>query len=119
MSVSIYTGSRRFNKKPLLFLMMLNACFAVSVLFAWTLISVFVAEPVAWATWAPIARGARPELFGYPFILLWGLPIAGVFLSWVAKNFHNCKLAYFSSMAPLLFLSTIFLYFYFVPVQYH
>ena len=99
--------------------MTLNACFAGSVLFAWTIIAVLVADPVSWATWAPITRGTRPDLFGYPFVLLWGLPVTGIFLSWIAKNFHNRKLAYFSVLMPLMVLSLIFVYFYFVPLQYH
>ncbi len=119
MSSLIYSGSRRFNKRPLAFLMTLNGVFASSVLFSWTLVSVFVAEPVSWATWAPLDSTTTPELFGYPFVLLWGLPLSGVFLAWVAKNFHNAKLAYLSVIVPILVLSSIFCYYYFVPLQYH
>ena len=99
--------------------MALNACIAASMLFAWTIISVLVAEPVSWATWAPIERGTRPELFGYPFILLWGAPLAGIFMAWVSKNFHLRRLAYFSVLSPMFILALIFSYYYFVPMQYH
>ena len=119
MTLSIYSGRRRFNARPLLCLMAVSACFSASVLFAWTIISVFVAEPISWATWAPLRIGSQPGLLDYPFILLWGLPLAGVFFAWIAKNVYQPKWAYFAVTTPMLILAMVFAYFYLVPLQYH
>lgn len=119
MTLSIYSGTRRFNTKPLIALMIVSACFSAAVLFAWTMISVLVAEPISWATWAPLSVGSQPGLIEYPFVLLWALPLTGIFFAWIAKNLHKKNLAYFAVTTPMLILAMVFTYYYVVPQQFH
>lgn len=119
MALSLYSNKRHFDTRPITALMVINAIFASTVLTAWTVIAVFVAEPISWATWAPLSPGSQPDLFDYPFVLLWGLPLSGIFVSWVANKFYSRTIAYLGSLSPILVLSLVICYFYFVPVQYH
>ncbi len=119
MTLLEYHGTRRINTTPLTALLVINAGFVLAMLFAWTMISFFVAEPISWATWTPLSHASRPDLFDYPFVVVWALPTAGVILSWFAKSVQRYKLALTLALAPVLFLSMIFIYFYFVPTEFH
>lgn len=92
---------------------MLNALLSLGILFAWTYVSMFVAEPLAWATWMPINRGyGFNGIFDYPFLMLWLLPIVGICGAWVGLKSGRQVLSYaFVGIPPvMLFLVTGWFY---------
>ncbi|MEL6372810.1 MAG: hypothetical protein AAFR04_02455 [Pseudomonadota bacterium] len=119
MTLSLYEGRKRRDDRPLLVLIIANCIFAGLVLFAWTAIALFVAEPISWATWAPLSSGSRPELFEYPFVMLWLMPLGGATAAWMTKSIQGVRWAYLSAIVPILLLSITFGYYYMVPQQFH
>jgi hypothetical protein len=115
MSLSLYEGKRRQDPALLITLQVANLLFATCTVFMWALMSLLLAEPVRWATEYGI--GSRPELFEYPFLLLWAMPVAGSCSAWVAQRAEKFKLAYFLAFYPLLFLSLVVGWYYLAPVQ--
>ncbi|HEX7075032.1 MAG TPA: hypothetical protein VF226_13405 [Hyphomicrobiaceae bacterium] len=116
MGLSLYESKRR-DPKPLVALMAANLLFAASSIFLWTLMSLFIAEPVRWATARGI--GSRPELLEYPFILLWLLPVAGACAAWVALKAERLRLAYLLAVKPLLYFGVVAGWYYLAPAQWH
>jgi hypothetical protein len=90
-----------------------NAVFAGLVLGAWTYIALFVGNPIAWATWSPVRRGSSwEEFFSYPYVMLWGLPVMALLVSWMARKSGLWRLAAGVLLTPVLFLGlTIFCYY--------
>jgi hypothetical protein len=104
---------------PLTFLMLTNAVIALTVLFAWTAVSLYIVEPIAWATWMPVRRGTSfEELFEYPFVLLWLLPAAGIGGAWLSLRTGRRGAAFLCAIAPIAFLGLIFGWFYLAPPTY-
>lgn len=101
------------------FLMLANAVIAMTVLFAWTAISLYIVEPIAWATWVPVRRGTTFEdLFEYPFVMLWCMPAAGIAGAWLALKFGRRALAIGCVTLPLGLLGLIFGWYYLAPPAY-
>jgi hypothetical protein len=99
-------------------LMLVNAVIAMTVLFAWTAISLYIVEPIAWATWMPVRRGTSfEELFEYPFMLLWLMPLAGVAGAWVGLKFGRRTFALTCLILPVALLGLIFGWFYGAPPE--
>ena len=102
--------------RMLAMLMVLNATFAMTVIFGWTLVSLFIAEPVHWATWQTVSPGSTfLELFYYPFSLLWLMPACGIMGAWLGHKSKNYALAFAFALLPLLVMGLIFGWFYFAP----
>jgi hypothetical protein len=100
------------------FLMLVNAVIAMTVLFAWTAISLYIVEPIAWATWMPVRRGTSfEELFEYPFVLLWLMPLAGIAGAWLGLKFGRRTFAMTCAILPVLLLALIFGWFYGAPPE--
>ncbi|MDX2155878.1 MAG: hypothetical protein SFW09_05130 [Hyphomicrobiaceae bacterium] len=100
----------------LLALMLANGAFAAAILFAWTYVSLVVAEPLSWATWMPISRGyGITGVLDYPFIILWMLPLIGIFGAWVGVKGGRKTLAYSFVAIPLVMLALIFGWYYITP----
>ena len=70
---------------------------------------------LAWATWYGL--GSRPELFDYPFVVLWLLPAGGICGGWLAEKAQNRRLSCFFALFPLLFLGLLFGWYYLLPVE--
>jgi hypothetical protein len=115
MALSLYEGKRRQPSRFLVFLMVADAAFATSSASWCTFISVFVTDPIRWATWYGV--GTRPELFEYPFVVLWLLPVGGICGAWLAEKGHNGRLACFFALFPLLFLGLLVGWYYLLPVE--
>ena len=97
-------------------LIIINAAFALTVVFGWTMASLFISEPMAWATWHSVSRGHTfLELFYYPFSLLWLMPAFGIMGAWVTNKSKKYALAYTCVLLPILFLGLIFGWYYFTP----
>ena len=97
-------------------LILVNAVFALTVVFGWTLVSLFISEPMAWATWHTVSRGTTIlELFAYPFSLLWVTPALGIMIAWLANKSKQYALAHACVLLPILFLGLICGWFYFTP----
>lgn len=101
----------------LLILFVVNATFAATSIFWWTFISLFVAQPIQWATWGGIS--SRPDLIEYPFILLWLLPASGIAAGWIAKGIHQPRIACWLAFLPIVLLGLVFGWFYLIPVEWH
>lgn len=101
-------------------LMVLNGALAASIIFAWTYVAFFVAEPLAWATWMPISRGyGLLGLVDYPFIMLWALPLIGIFGAWVCLKGGQKTAAYAFVAVPLAMLALVMGWYHLTPPDWH
>ena len=101
-------------------LMALNGIFSSAILFAWTYIALFVAEPLSWATWMPISRGyGFTGVLDYPFVMLWVMPLIGVFGAWVSLQGGRKPLAYTFVAVPLVMLGLVMGWFHLAPPDWH
>lgn len=101
-------------------LMTANALFAGAIVFAWTYVALFVAEPMSWATWMPVSRGyGLLGVFDYPFIMLWGMPLMGVFGAWISMQSRHKTLAFAFVGVPLVMLALVMGWFYLTPADWH
>lgn len=103
------------DSRLLLILFVVNATFAATSVFFWAFLSLFVAEPIQWATWRGV--GSRPELFDYPFIVLWLLPAAGIGAGWIAKRAHQHRSACWLAFLPVILLGLVFGWYYLMPPE--
>ncbi len=121
MSISYSADGRPYSPlhgPRLAALMTINAVFAGLVVSAWTLVALFVEEPIAWATWSAVTRGnSLLEMFYYPFVLLWLMPAGGIMGAWLAHKARRSVLAYTCVLLPILFLSLVFGWYYFTPAE--
>ena len=119
MSISYYEDGTPIippRSRKLLALMAANAAFAMVMLFAWTVVSLFVAEPMSWATWMPISRGSTFEdVVRYPFVLLWLMPASGIAGAWFAMKAGRMPLAYACVGLPIVVMSLVFGWYYLTP----
>ena len=119
MTISYYDDGARASIRPTSFMtlmMLVNAVIAMTVLFAWTAISLYIVEPIAWATWMPVRRGTSfEELFEYPFMMLWLMPLAGVACAWLGLKFGRRTFALTCLVLPVALLGLIFGWFYGAP----
>ena len=121
MTISYYDDRASASNRPtsfMTFLMLVNAVIAMTVLFAWTAISLYIVEPIAWATWMPVRRGTSfEELFEYPFVLLWLMPLAGVAGAWLGLKFGRRAMALTILILPVALLGLIFGWYYGAPPE--
>jgi hypothetical protein len=115
MSFTSYTV-RRGAARSVLLLIVLNAGLAVACVFAWSLLGVLVADPIAWATWVPLGRSGTPDYFRYPFGLLWMMPAGGALVAWMGLKLDHNRLAWVGSLFPLALLGIVFGWYYLAPV---
>jgi hypothetical protein len=101
----------------LLGLVMIDGVFAMLALLWWHLMSVFLAEPMRWATWAAVPP--KPAMLDYPFLLLWLLPSAGICAAWFAKKARHERLACWFAVFPILYLGILVAWFYLTPLEWH
>jgi hypothetical protein len=108
------------TSRTLLTLMMANGLFSTAIVFAWTYIALVVAQPLSWATWMPVSRGyGLMGLLDYPFVLLWGLPLLGVFGAWMSMQARRKVLAYAFVGVPLVMLALVMGWYYLAPSEWH
>jgi len=101
-------------------LMGLNGLVSSAILFAWTYIALFVAEPLSWATWMPISRGyGFTGVLDYPFVMLWVMPLIGIFGAWVGLQGGRKPLAYAFVVVPLAMLALVMGWYHLVPTDWH
>ena len=87
----------------------INLMFAALNVFMWSVVALVLADPISWATWSPLgAVTHRPDLFEYPFVLLWALPLAGSGVA-ALNNFLGFKrMAKLAAAFPIsLFVVTV------------
>jgi len=113
---SFYQGKRRQDDRMIRILSLANGLVAISVLSAWTVVSILLAEPVTWATHAPLSIGSRPDVTDYPFVLLWLGPCIGMAVSWLANKSGIRGVAYAALWVPLGLLIIVVLWFNFAPM---
>ena len=123
MLISYYENGTAIPRRPsaiIRALMGVNALFAGLILFAWTYVAFFVAEPLAWATWMPISRGyGLTGVMEYPFVMLWLFPLAGIFGAWLSLKGGRKPLAYACVAVPLAMLALVMVWFYMTPSEWH
>ncbi len=123
MLISYYedgTSAPRRMSALLTVLMIANVLFSATILFAWTYVSYFVAEPLSWALWLPVSRGAGfAGVLDYPFILMWMMPLIGAFGGWVGYKGSSRPVAYAFVGIPLVILVLVVGWFYLAPSEWH
>jgi len=123
MLISYYedgTAAPKRLSRGMLILMGADVVFAAAILFAWTYISFFVAEPLAWATWMPINRGyGISGVLEYPFVMLWMLPLVGVGCAWLSLKAGRKPLAYACVAVPLVMLALVLGWYHLTPSDWH
>lgn len=123
MLITYYEDGTRASKGPsrlLVLLMAANVAFASTIMFAWTYISLIVAEPLSWATWMPISKGyGILGVFDYPFLIFWVLPLIGVCGAWVSDKGGRKTAAFAFVGVPIAMLLLIFGWYYLAPVEWH
>jgi hypothetical protein len=116
-------NSPNFNARPLprrvRLLMLLNAAFGAAVLSAWTYVAVFLAEPIAWATWIRVYKSGNLliDFFEYPFFMLWAVPLGAICGAWVAVKARMNQLAFSCALFPLLGLSLVVTWYHLAPPE--
>jgi hypothetical protein len=97
-----------------------NASFAVVVLLAWSSVQLYLIEPIEWATWRPITRSQDLMSLGeYPFVILWLLPLLGMFGGFIFGAAGKSKQAYFCATTPIILIAGILCWYYFLPQDWH
>lgn len=110
------TAAPKQTSRGMAVLMGVNAAITLSILFAWTYVALFVAEPLAWATWMPVSRGyGLNGVFDYPFLMLWILPALGVFGAWVGLKGGKKGMAWSFLAIPPVMMLLILGWFYLAP----
>ena len=113
-------SSRSKWSRPLILLAIVNAVFAGTMMSAWNYAQVFVAEPLAWATWMRVYRGgALLDIFNYPFVLLWLMPACGIAIAVVAGEGRRWSMAWAALMLPIIILGVTIGWFYIAPPDWH
>ncbi len=108
------------TSRVMVFLMVVNGLLASTILFAWTYIAFFVAEPLSWATWMPISRGyGFTGVMDYPFVMLWVMPLMGVFGAWMALQGNRRALAYAFVLVPMAMLALVMGWYHLAPTDWH
>ena len=113
MTLSLYDGKRQHSAAPLIVLQAANLIFAAGCVFLWAMLSLLVEEPIRWATEYGI--GSRPQLFDYPFVLLWLMPVGGACVAWVAQQANRMTLAYVLACYPLAYIGLVVGWYYLAP----
>jgi hypothetical protein len=108
---------RRRSSRFLTVLFAINGLFVAGIMWWWHGMSLFISEPVRWATWQPL--GPRPSMLDYPFYLLWALPAGAVLCAWFARKFGNMRMACGVAFFPVFYLSLIVGWFYLAPLDWH
>ena len=113
MSEAILEARKAHLDRRMRVVAMLNIVFSALMLGLWSDIPSTIAEPVRWATWTPLR--AHPDLLEFPFVMLWGLPLAGVALAWPLRQGGSSRLALWVASFPMLYLGILIGCFYVVP----
>jgi hypothetical protein len=79
----------------------------------WSDVPYFLSEPVRWATWATLRP--QSDLFEFPFVMLWGLPLAAMVIAWPLRQGGSARLAIWVATFPILYLGTLVACFYVIP----
>lgn len=119
MSISYNRDGQPYRPKPPLMvaLMAVNVLFVLVVLSAWTYVSSFVSEPLAWATWMRIYRsGSLLDIFEYPFSVLWIMPLCFVALGWISDKIGARGFAWMCVTLPVVMHVMIIGWFHLAPV---
>lgn len=117
MTMSYYDNGKRPQSYTARVLMLANGLTSIAVLLYWSGVSLFMEEPVRWATRAGMS--ASPPIFEYPYLLLWLLPFASMCGAWVALKADYPALARFMGLYPLLFLLLMVGWYYGTPPHWH
>ena len=117
MTLSLYEGRKHQRTLLLHTIIGLNIGFGASCILFWPTLSEFLADALQWATWHGVQR--RPDLFDYPFVLLWMLPLAGIATAWFAEKSGNVRLARTIASMPIVLLAVVFGWYHFAPPAWH
>ena len=81
---------------------------------AWSSIVRIAADPLQWATWQYVSP--RPGYRGYPLVMVWGLPLAGLLVAWALQRGGSTRIAVWAAGFPLLYLGTLGVCFHVLPL---
>ena len=89
----------------------INVLFAVTVVFAWSLVGTWLADPISAAAESSVTTFSRPDLLEYPYLVLWMLPIAGSLTAWLADRMGLTMFAKVAVSYPLLLMGLSYVWF--------
>ena len=121
MSITYISNGVRARPLPrgVRLLLILNVIFSAAVLSAWTYVAMFLAEPIAWATWIRVYRSGNIlyDFFEYPFVMLWALPMGAICSAWMAVKADRDRLAFSCALFPVLGLSLVVAWYHLAPPE--
>lgn len=117
MPLSLYEGRKHQQTGLLRVIMALNVAFGVACIFWWSTLSRYLADAMRWATWRGIDHA--PQMFDYPFVLLWLLPVTGIAGAWFVERSGKVQAASLVATAPMLLLGLVFGWYHLAPVEWH
>ena len=106
MDENYHTARTDQIQRRLAVAMLVNAAFAGGVIMRAEATALLLVDPIRWATWT--AMSSRPDLFEFPFVMLWAMPVLAVGIAWVLKTGGALRVAVWVSCFPLLYLGTLF-----------
>jgi hypothetical protein len=115
MSLIQYQQDRREISPVTLLLLFANALFACVCVFQWAYVSMYVAAPVNWAAQSTLR--ATPELFDYPFGVLWAMPFTAAVIARLAHSFGAFRTSYMVALFPMLYFAFVFGVYYLAPLH--
>lgn len=95
-------------------LMVLNAVTSVALAFFWSRVSGLLDAPLIWAT--GLSMAPHTGLFEQPFVMLWMLPLLCMCAGWLALKGSMPTLARMVGAFPVAMLTTILLFYYYLPL---
>ena len=117
MSISYSDFRTKVESPAVLALLLVNAGLMLCVVLAWPFYATTLAEPIEWAL--STVGNQRLDLLAYPYLTLWGLPLACCVISSYANRIGMTAFARLAGLTPPLLLSVIFGWYWLAPQSWH
>ena len=91
---------------PVKILCVANLAVASLALFCWPLVAPYIAQPVGSAAESGLSVTVRPNLWNYPYLLVWAFPLIGAWLSYVLQKAKFTDAARFFGGLPITLIAS-------------
>lgn len=102
MSLSYYQTGRKPRTRLAMGWMYLNAVIAAGMVFYWSGLAGYVAEPLKWATQVGVTP--QPGMLDYPYITVWLTPLMCMAGGWMALRANQVSIARIVGGYPTMML---------------